>query len=362
MTRELRVGFFVVFGLALMALAVFLIGDTRDLWEAKQVYRTAFHNVGGLKSGAPVRMGGVDVGEVSFVGHMDNAADTRVLVKMAIAKRDAKGIHVDTVATIANKGLLGDKMIELTVAPPDSPVLPSTTLIPSEEPADVLAAANRIVSASVQAIEDIEPLAKALGDPKLAADIKGSAADLRAMLDAIVSGDGTMHRLFFDHRAADELDQVLNNLNRVSGRVDAALADVDDVTAHVRQGPGIAHALVYDGEISKNTAGTLQELHEDLKAIREGNGIAHALLFGDDPSQHAMANLNAMSDDLRAIIAGVRQGKGTLGALLVDPSVYEDIKSLVGNVERNEVLRALVRYSIKADEEHPAAKASATRP
>ena len=57
-----------------------------------------------------------------------------------------------------------------------------------------------------------------------------------------------------------------------------------------------------------------------------------------------------MSDDLRAIVHDVRQGKGTLGALLVDPSVYEDIRALVGNVERNEVLRALVRYSIKADE------------
>jgi phospholipid/cholesterol/gamma-HCH transport system substrate-binding protein len=34
----------------------------------------------------------------------------------------------------------------------------------------------------------------------------------------------------------------------------------------------------------------------------------------------------------------------------VDPSIYEDIKSLVGNVERNQVLRALVRYSIKQDE------------
>lgn len=359
MTRELKVGIFVVFGLALTVVSVFLIGDTRDLWEPKQEYETAFQNVAGLKPGAPVRMGGVDVGAVTALGHMENPSDTRILVKLSIAKREAPRIHVDTVATVANKGLLGDKMIELTVAPSESAPLDHMKLIPSEEPADVLASANRIVSASVQAIEDIEPLAKALGDPKLAADIKGSAADLHAMLDAIVNGDGTMHRLFFDHRTADEVDEVLANLNRLSTRLDATLADVEDVTAHAKQGPGIVHALVYDGEMSKDTAGTMQEIHEDLKAIRQGNGLAHALLFGDDPSQHAMANLNAMSDDLRAIVAGLRQGKGTLGALLVDPTVYEDIKSVVGNVERNEVLRALVRYSIKADEEHPAPAVSA---
>jgi len=39
--------------------------------------------------------------------------------------------------------------------------------------------------------------------------------------------------------------------------------------------------------------------------------------------------------------------------LLVDPTIYEDLKSAVGNVERNQVLRALVRYSIKEDEARP---------
>jgi phospholipid/cholesterol/gamma-HCH transport system substrate-binding protein len=125
---------------------------------------------------------------------------------------------------------------------------------------------------------------------------------------------------------------------------------LQDVTNHLREGPGIAHALVYDGEMSKSAAGAVEELHQDLRAIREGNGMAHALLYGDDSSQHVMSNLNAMSDDLKAIVTGVRQGKGTLGALLVDPTVYEDLKSVIGNVERNQVLRALVRYSIKADE------------
>jgi len=54
------------------------------------------------------------------------------------------------------------------------------------------------------------------------------------------------------------------------------------------------------------------------------------------------------------MLTDMRAGKGTLGALLVDPSVYEDLKLMLGNVERNRTLRALVRYSIKADERSPA--------
>ena len=113
---------------------------------------------------------------------------------------------------------------------------------------------------------------------------------------------------------------------------------------------------VFTPTTSLSSSATIDEIHKDLTAIREGNGLAHAVLYGDDSTQHVMTNLNAISDDVRAIVSGVRQGKGTIGALLVDPTIYEDLRSAIGNVERNEVLRALVRYSIKADEQHPAPK------
>ncbi len=354
MARELKVGLFVILGLALMGAAVFIIGDTRRLWESKVGYRAAFRDVAGLKPGAPVRMGGLDIGSVTSVGHEGDPGDARIFVGMSIVKQEATRIRTDSVARVVGKGLLGDKMVELTVGSADAVQMAPHSLIPSEEPADVFAAANKVAAAAERAIERIEPLARQLGDPKFAEDIGGSAAGVHSLLDAIVHGDGMMHRLFYDRREADQIDEAIAHLNRTSARLEATLADVQDVTSHVREGPGIAHAIVYDGEVSKNAAGAIRELDEDLRAVREGNGLAHALLYGDDSSQHVMANLNAMSDDLRAIVGGLRQGKGTLGALLVDPTVYEDINSAIGNVERNEVLRALVRYSIKADEKRPA--------
>jgi phospholipid/cholesterol/gamma-HCH transport system substrate-binding protein len=353
MTRQFKVGLFIVFGIALTMLAIFLIGDTRRLWEGKTTYRAAFQDVAGLKPGAPVRMGGLDVGSVTNLGHGESLRDTRIFVRMSISKQEITRIRSDSIAQVVNKGLLGDKMVELSVGSPQAPPLEPGSLIPSEEPSDVLASANRVVAVTEQAIERVGALAQTLGDPKLGEDIKGSAADLHALLDAMVHGDGPMHRFMFDHREADRIDDLLAHLDHTAVRLDSALANVQDVTDHVRQGPGIAHALVYDGEISKDVAGSVAELHSDLRAIREGHGLVHGLLYGDDSSAHVMSNLNAMSDDLRVIVAGIRQGKGTIGALLVDPTVYEDIKSAIGNVERNEVLRALVRYSIKADEKHP---------
>jgi len=67
-----------------------------------------------------------------------------------------------------------------------------------------------------------------------------------------------------------------------------------------------------------------------LRGIREGNGLAHSIVYGgDESSQKVAANLGAITGDLRQIMADLRAGKGTLGALLVDPSIYEDVKSVL---------------------------------
>jgi hypothetical protein len=95
--------------------------------------------------------------------------------------------------------------------------------------------------------------------------------------------------------------------------------------------------------------GAAEEVGIALKQMREGNSFANEMLYGED-SGEMVANLNRTSADLQAIVQDVKEGKGTLGAFLVDPSVYEDIKMLLGNVGRNRSLRALVRYSIKQDE------------
>jgi phospholipid/cholesterol/gamma-HCH transport system substrate-binding protein len=350
MKRQVKVGLFVIFGLVLTMAGVALIGNATQLWEPRFEYHTAFADVAGLKPGAPIRMGGLDIGQVTGVDTGADLHDTRVFVTLSITKKEASRIRADTVAHIVNKGLLGDRMIELSVGSPDAALLDKDKLIASEEPADMFAAANKLAQQTQETIAKLAPLAQALGDPKFAADIKGSAEDVHDLLDSIVHGNGTAHRLFYDHQDAEQLSALLVSLRSTSAHLDATLADVEDITKHVKEGPGISHAIIYDGEMSKNAAGTLDELHQDFKAIREGNGLAHTVLYGDEGTQHVMANINAMTDDLRVIVSGVRQGKGTLGALLVDPTVYEDLRAAIGNVERNEVLRALVRYSIKADE------------
>jgi phospholipid/cholesterol/gamma-HCH transport system substrate-binding protein len=355
MSKSIKVGVFVLAGLVLAGIATFLIGDTEHLWNRKVEYVAAFADVAGLKPGSPVSMGGVDVGRVDSVAHATDAADRRIYVRLQVARGESARVLTDTKAQILGKGLLGDKMVDLSTDGKGQPLPPGGALQTSE-PLDFTSALGVLANKADHAMTNVEQTTELLNDPKLHADITASLDDLRLILDGIVHNDSAAHRLLLDPTEGAKLDRALTNLEASSTQLNEVLASARDMTDHLKNGPGLAHALVYDGEISQNAGNAIAELDKDLAAIRTGNGLAHSLIYGDDSTQHVMGNVDAMTGDLRAIVHDVRQGKGTLGALLVDPSVYEDIRALVGNVERNEVLRALVRYSIKADEAKPAAK------
>ena len=117
-SKEVRVGAFVLAGLVVAGIVVFMIGEEKRLFEAKLTYRTSFSDVQGLKSGAPVRLGGIDIGSVSTVVHADDPADNRLYVELRIVKREAVRLKQDSIAHVGNKGLLGDKMIEITGGAP----------------------------------------------------------------------------------------------------------------------------------------------------------------------------------------------------------------------------------------------------
>jgi phospholipid/cholesterol/gamma-HCH transport system substrate-binding protein len=349
--RSLKVGGFVFVALVLATVAVFLIGDNRRQWDRKVTYHARFNDVVGLRNGSAVRMGGIDVGSVTSVAHSEKTEDSKVYVTISVARTEARRVRPDTVARVVNKGLLGDKMVELAGGDPaKGPAEDNSFILSDEDPSDMGKAIEKMTDVAKKAdltMDAIKRTSEQLADPQMAEDIKGSVRSLRAILDGVANNkDGAAHKMIFDPEEGRRIDHILANLAAVSG-------DAREVTARAKTGPGLVHTLVYDDQLGASTTGTMVELNTSLVALRTVNGLGHAFIYGDYSTQHVMGNVSAMSDDLREIVSNVKAGRGTIGGLLVDPSVYEDVKALVGNLERNQVLRALVRYSIKQNEERP---------
>jgi len=343
MNRQLRVGVFVAAGIVLFVVVMFLIGDSRRVWDRKVEFTGTFENVGGLKPGAPVRMGGYDIGTVSKVGYSPDQKDSLIHVSISVAKSEAVRVRQDSVLTIAGKGLLGDKMVEVSIGTAGSPAAAEGAALKSKEPPDLFAKANEIAN-------NADTFTQELADEQFRKDVRGTVESLHTIMDGIAHKEGAIHRLIYDKEQGKKIDELVGNLAVATRELQGTTSNLRQLTERAKTGPGPLHTLLYDDSMGKNLGATLEEIRKDLEAIRTGNGLAHSVIYGDDDTQRVMSNLNSMSDDLKVIVANLKDGKGTIGALLVDPSIYEDVKSLVGNVERNQVLRALVRYSIKADE------------
>ncbi len=356
--RNVSVGIFVLIGLIMSGAVIFLIGDERRLFATSDEYKTSFPDVQGLKPGAPVRMGGIDIGHVEAVGYSTkDGKDTTIYVTFSVVKSEAKRIRIDSKARVTTKGLLGDKIIEVTKGAESADSLPANSYIESELPEDMFGAINSTADAAKLAIKNIEKATEPLANPELHKDIRGSVAAMNKILGEVANGQGYAHRLLSDPEEAERISRTIANLEKATSELNATIGDARSVIARVESGPGFTHELIYGQGPQpqiEQFGRAAEQLSLTLEGVRTNESVAHDLLYGGKgETAQAIANINAITGDVRSIVSDMKAGKGTIGGFLVDPSVYEDVKSVLGNVQRNDVLRALVRYSIKHDEKAP---------
>src|SRR5256885_277819 len=111
--RKLRVGIFVLVGVAAFLGMVYALGARARLFEPRFTIHADFTEIGGLVEGATVRLAGVQIGRVSGV-NLPPQPGGKVRVDMTIARRYSDRVRKDSVARIATQGLLGDRIVEIT--------------------------------------------------------------------------------------------------------------------------------------------------------------------------------------------------------------------------------------------------------
>ena len=201
---------------------------------------------------------------------------------------------------------------------------------------------------AVQITKDLKRAVSAYSDPALKDDIAATLSSFRGIFGRVEKGPGTLHALIYDKQTADDTRALVGRLSSVAVRVDHAVTEVECLLEAARKGPGALHALFYDaqggkavGELGQAAAELSTLLHD---ARTSPDGAIHQLVYGD--GKHLMDNLAGVAADLKAITGTIRSGEGTLGALVNDPSVYDDLRTILGNIKRNYILKELVRMTL----------------
>jgi phospholipid/cholesterol/gamma-HCH transport system substrate-binding protein len=353
-TQNVRVGIFVSAALGVLAAAVFAIGQERSMFRQKTRLWTSFSDINGLVVGAPVRLAGVDVGRVQKIT-FSSALDQRdARVQLMVEDRFMERVRLDSRAFLDSKGLLGDKIINLSVGTKGAAQLQDGAFVRPKTGPSFESLARQVentASAIGDAAQKTGGAVSELASPEVAENLRRITGSLATILDGVAHRDGLAHRLIYDPSYAQETSKILSNLAAASANVRAASGRVDAILARVEHGPGSLNAVVYGAD----GAQALSELRRAAAGIAEltdqvnhGRGLAQALLR-DEAGGELVKNLGEFTARLERISREVEKGRGTIGGLLVDPSVYEDMKTVLGNIERNVVFKALVRMTIKQD-------------
>lgn len=352
-----RAGVFIVVAMLATAAVFVILGNAHRLFERSTSYSVHFNDVDGLKLDSPVRLGGLTVGSVEEIVFSPTMNDTRVQVKIKVANEFVKRVRSDSIARVASRGLLGDKTIDLSVGSDEGTVVPNGGELVAGVGggiSSVLKASSAVVENVVTISTDVRKAVDAFTAPEVRQDVTQLVASLQSIFNEVAVGHGALHSIIYDAKTGTDLAALLANATRAAQHLDGAVSKVDAMLEELHTGTGTGHALLYGPEGRQalvelgTTASEVTALIRDVKTSK--NAAAHELLFGE--SKALVDDLARSATSLKNITARVDKGEGSLGAIINDPTAYEDLKTILGNVKRNRLLRELVRLTISNRSEY----------
>ncbi len=337
-----RVGLFVLITLSLFVLILFFLTGEQRFYEKSYTLTTSFTNTAGLIKGAAVRLSGVRIGAVTDIEFTPNpVGDKVIMVTMKINRDGMSRINPDAKATIRTEGLLGDKYIEV-IPGVEKPMakLPDSLVIESQTPiefASIIGQSGDLLANIISISESLDKIVKAFGREENINNISKTLASLRASseaiqnnLEAIEKNDGILNTMIYGEKdkSGKSEENALIKLNKAISKLDNMLNQID-------KGDGVLHSLVYNKQLSSDINSTVANLKNATANLNGQDGVITEL-------KETMSNFREISEMLRG-------GEGTLGALLIDPSVYDSLKGILGEAERSKFVRAAVKYFIEQE-------------
>lgn len=335
---SLIVGAFFIASLVALAVAVLSLTSESGLFPNQYRVFGHFDNVQGLLPGAPVWMAGKEVGRVEAVEFTEFGSDQPILITMRINRDVQTRVRTDSVASIGTIGVLGDSYIEIQPGSPDGSVLIDGEEIATLSPTNLYAA----LAQGTEALGAVSKLANNLNSVVSDVREEGVITKAASAVDAasniileVEGGSGLLHSLIYDESSGDG----------ASG-IEGSLASLESILNEIETGDGVLHSLIYadPDQQGPDLADAVSSIAAILKEIETGEGLLHALIYDDETGKLSEDAIAAVGH-LKEILARVENADGTLGLLVSDPKLYEDMTVLLGGAQRSTLLRTLVRMA-----------------
>jgi len=335
---ELKIGIVAVVAIGLAILLIVAVGGQAGFSWQRYKLKTKFSNVQGLKTGAIVRVAGVEVGKVTdmdFVG-----ADVQVTVE--VNKEHRSRITDQSRASLGSLSLLGEPTIEISPASSGTP-LKDGDFIPSERTpgqiSDVAENATQTLEQTTALIKEIRSgkgtVGKLFTDDQVYRDMSELVASAGAVTTAINQGKGTLGMFIRDPA--------------VYKQVSAAVANLQDMTRRINAGEGSLGRLLRDEPFAQSLSSASTNLDQVTGKLSRGEGTMGKLLT----EQQLYDRFNSIASRIDKLTTDLEQGQGAAGQLLQNKQLYEnmngaasELRGLIGDIRKDPKKYLNVRVSI----------------
>lgn len=189
--QNLKLFLFVIGGIFILLLAVFIIGKQKNMFNPVFKISSTFYNVSGLQVGNNIRFLGINVGTVDKISII---SDSSVQVDMLIKADVKKFIKSDSKVSIGGEGIIGDRILIISQGGTSSTAVGSNYELISIEPVetDDIISSLHITATNAEVISE----------------------ELAEIMIKINQGNGTLGRLIQDESIAENFSQTILNLKR----------------------------------------------------------------------------------------------------------------------------------------------------
>lgn len=339
---EVKVGGLVLLAVAIFAGFILVLGDC-NFNPGFNVY-VEFTNAAGLKPGAPVRLAGIPAGSVKGVDFQ--GGDRPVRVTLFVEDDIRESIRQDASFTITTQGVLGEPYVEVTSTDSAAPPIESGQVFEGTDPPRM----DQLLAGGYDVIDGLRELVERLNDNQREDAIRiddfiNNIADLAGNIDARVVEN------------SEEIDSIIENIDLVVAElsdnrqsIPAILTNVESATGEFdRLGRSLNRGVGDGSEVRsilqdvEEVAGVAAERADPMLAsIQSAAESADRILTENEPQidntidnvEQISGDLVAASGDVREVIGRIEAGEGSIGRLLADEEIYEDIREFVRELKR----------------------------
>lgn len=322
---QLRVGLTVLFASITLGVLVFLMTGATGLFTKKITIFSYIDNAGGLRNGAPVRLQGVDAGNVIGIRVVPEKSPTPVEIRMKLSSRYQQFLREDSVVQLSTAGVLGETFVDIdSRTAVGQPVRDGMTL-------------------KAQAVPDLQDVVRSSQGTLQNVDVLLKRAD--RIFGAIESGQGSVGKLIYDKQlyvnlnsSIQQVQTILNGINSGQGSIGKLLKDeemynklnssIDKVNAlvdGVNAGQGTLGKLLKDQSLYNNANQTIAKANELMTNINQGKGALGKFAHDEEFAK----KLETTITNLNSIVARLDAGEGSAGQLLRNPSLYNNADQML---------------------------------